>query len=265
MTCDKPKVQLYLYLDGELASSEADEVERHLQTCSVCQHEAAMHHRMQTLLQTAIPQEEVPERLWLSIRRQLTVGPSIFWLSTHWLFRKRFVAGSVTAVALVLMAFMTHVWFSASAPSVVREIVDSQIRSHLMQASYHTINANLGAIRRWFDSQVEFSPPLPAIPEEDYVFLGVRLNYFLDRRVAEMGFESGTHTLSFLMFSDKDVSLKSMRPHTIGNRTFYVDTYKGYSTVLWQDGEVLCSLVSDLDWQKLLHVASTATGVNPAS
>ena len=103
------------------------------------------------------------------------------------------------------------------------------------------------------------------IPQAQYTLLGVRLNYFLNRRVAEIAYASDSHVLSFLMFSAQDISLNSLRSVRVADRTFYTQSYKGYNTVLWQDGEVFCSLVSDLRLAELLQVARQAVGNPPAS
>ena len=262
MMCDQPKIQLYLYLDGELSPSDAADVERHLQTCQVCQAEAAAHHRLQTLLQDALPDEEVPEHLWPSIVQQLPKDePADAAPVTRRWSRKAWWGSGVAVAALVLVALAVKMWFSHSVPIVVREMVDSQIRAQLMHAPYDQVAANTGAIRRWFDGQVEFAPPLPSILSEKYQFQGVRLNYFLDRRVAEIAYRSQDHVLAFLMFARKDLSLATMSSVRMGDRIFYVHSYKGYSTVLWQDGEIFCSLVSDLQLSEILQVAREATGI----
>lgn len=267
MMCDQPKVQLYLYLDGELASSEAAEVEQHLQSCEECEAEATAHHRLQGLLQVALPEEEVPEQLWASIEQRLPAPEPVaepvvlarppfkrVWGKVAW-------GSGVAVAALLLLGFLFKVGFSPSVPIIVQELVDSQIRAQLMHAPYEKVAAEAGAIRRWFDGQVEFAPPLPAIPSDAYTLQGVRLNYFLNRRVAEIAYASEQHVLSFLMFTHKEISLASMHPVRMGNRTFYAQSYKGYNTVLWQDGEIMCSLVSDLQLPDLLRVAREATSI----
>ncbi|MDH3601933.1 MAG: zf-HC2 domain-containing protein [Candidatus Tectomicrobia bacterium] len=262
MMCDQPKIQLYLYLDGELSPSDAVDVEQHLQTCQVCQAEAAAHHRLQTLLQVALPDEDVPEHLWSSIVQQLPKDePADAAPVAHRWSGKAWWGSGVAVAALVLVTLAVKVWFANSAPIIVREMVDSQIRAQLMHTAYDQVAADTGAIRRWFDGQVEFAPPLPAILSETYQFEGVRLNYFLDRRVAEIAYRSQNHVLDFLMFARKNLSLTTMSSRRMGDRTFYIHSYKGYNTVLWQDGEIFCSLVSDLQLSEILRVAREATGI----
>jgi mycothiol system anti-sigma-R factor len=265
MSCDTPKAQLYLYLDGELAPPEAATIEHHLQMCATCQREAAMHQRLQALLRSAFAHEDVPAQLWDSIQRQLPRESPKASSPSRRLTKKHLLSGLVAMAALLTLVFGIRIWFASRVSVVVQEIVDSQIRSQLMEASYKNIPAEAGAIRRWFHDKVEFSVLVPDVPADRYELLGVRLNYFLNRRVAEIAYASRNHMLSFLMFSDKGITLKPIRAVRVGNRAFYVQKYKGYNTVLWKDGEFFCSLVSDLPLSTLLRVAREATGSDAAS
>lgn len=266
MTCDRPKVQLQLYLDGELAPPEAAEVEQHLRTCAVCESEATVHHRLQGLLQETLSEEPGADALWHSIEQQLPLEPaSPAGGSPLSVSRRMWWRGGVAAAALIVLGLGLKFWFSPAVPDVVREIVDSQIRAQLMQAPYEQVSQDASAVRRWFDGQVEFALPVPALASNAFDLVGVRLNYFLNRRVAEIAYASDEHIMSFLIFADKGLSLNAMKSVRLGNRTFYVQTYKGYNTVLWQDGEIFCSVVSDLNLATLLQVAGRATGNLPAS
>jgi anti-sigma factor RsiW len=171
----------------------------------------------------------------------------------------------MAVAALLVMVFGGRMWLAKPVDIVVQEIVDSQIRARLMQAGYQQIPAEAGEIRRWFHDKVAFSVLVPNVPNQAYTFRGVRLNYFLDRHVAEIAYASPSYVLSFLMFPDQDISLKSMQVVRTGDRVFYVQDYKGYNTVLWRDGQYFCSLVSDLNLQSLLQIARQATGSGSTS
>ena len=141
---------------------------------------------------------------------------------------------------------------------MVQEVVDSQIRARLMGASYTPVPATPDAIRHWFAEKVDFAVPVPALPQARYPFLGTRLNYFLNRRVAEIAYTSQGHVLSFVMFANTDMTLSAMAPVRVGSRTVYVKTYKGYTTVFWQDGTLFCGLVSDLRLPAVLEALRQA-------
>jgi anti-sigma factor RsiW len=260
MSCDRPPAQLYRYLDGELAPLEAHEMAQHLQTCHACQAEVAAHRRLQGLLRTPLPEDEVPERLWPALHQRFVqearaTTPRPARRPRHRLW---FSFGSLAALLLVALA--VRLWLTPPVPIVVQEVVDSQIRTHLMRVPYTQVPATPDAIRRWFDDKVDFAVLVPALPEARYAFLGARLNYFLNRRVAEMAYASDGHVLSFVMFADTGMTLSALSPMRVGNRTVYVQTYKGYTTVFWQDGTLFCGLVSDLHLPALLEALQQAEG-----
>jgi anti-sigma factor RsiW len=167
--------------------------------------------------------------------------------------------------ALLLLALAGRIWFVSPVPVVVQEMVASQIRARLMVAPYTQLPADPEMIRHWFRDKVEFAVLVPALPQERYAFLGVRLNYFLNRRVAELAYASGSHLLSFFMLSDADLPLVSGRTVRVGHRTFHVQQHKGYTTVLWRDGDIVCGLVSDLQVTALLPIVREATAAASAS
>ena len=159
MSCERPLAQLYLYLDGELAPPEAEEMAQHLQTCPACQAEVAVHRRLQGLLRTAVQEDEVPEQLWSAVHERLVQEP---------LARDRGLQdphGAACGVslgplaALLLVAFAVHLWLTPAVPVLVQEVVDSQIRARLMGAPYTPVPATPDAIRHWFAEKVDFAVP----------------------------------------------------------------------------------------------------------
>jgi mycothiol system anti-sigma-R factor len=260
MACERSKEQLYLYLDGELAPSEALEFKQHLRTCLPCQQEATRHQRLRTLLRTTLAEEEVPLHLWTSIQHQLerenTGEVQLAGGRTRW----PLWSSLVTVAALLLVTFMVRLWFLAPQAPVVQEIVDSQIRARLAGMPYNPMAADSRIIRQWFQDKVEFAVLVPDLPQERYMFLGARVDYFLGRRVAELAYATDTYRLSLVMFLQKDLDLAAIPAVREGTRTLHVQQYKGYTTVLWKDGDILCGLISDLPRKALLPIARQVTG-----
>ena len=231
---------------------------RHLQTCHACQAEVTAHRRLQGLLRTPLPEDEVPERLWPAIHQRLVQEARATAPQPASRPRHRLWLSLGSCAALLLVALAVRLWLTPTVPIVVQEVVDSQIRTRLMGVPYTQVPATPDAIRRWFDDKVDFAVLVPALPQARYAFLGVRLNYFLNRRVAEMAYVSEGHVLSFVMFADTGMTLSAMSPMRVGNRMVYVQTYKGYTTVFWQDGTLFCALVSDLHLPALLEALQQA-------
>jgi len=260
MSCERPSAQLYRYLDGELAPPEGEDMAQHLQTCPTCQEEEAAHRRLQELLRTAGQEDEVPAQLWSAIQQRLAQEPQARRPQAAEHPQRRLWRRLGTLAALLLVAVALRLWLTPTIPVMVQEVVDSQIRARLMGASYTQVPATPDAIRHWFDEKVDFAVLVPALPQARYPFLGARLNYFLNRRVAEIAYTSQGHVLSFVMFANTGMTLSAMAPVRVGSRTVYVKTYKGYTTAFWQDGTLFCGLVSELRLPALLEALRQAQG-----
>jgi mycothiol system anti-sigma-R factor len=106
MSCDYAPEQLYLYLDGELAPSEAQEVARHLTTCAECQQAVAAHQRLQAILRQTLEEEDVPAQLWRDIQQRLSQEATPVAQTSCRLPRRRMIwlSGTVVATLLLLAA-----------------------------------------------------------------------------------------------------------------------------------------------------------------
>lgn len=253
MACAYAQTQLMLYLDGALPAAEAQTIAAHLQTCPVCREEVAIHHRLQALLRLPLPEDQVPPQLWPTLQARLAQeAPAVSSVSTPERPRRRWQHLGGLAVLAVLVVSLLF-WRSSAVPVVVHELVESQIRSRLMGTPYQALPANAAMIRVWFADKVEFPVLVPPLPPEHYAFLGVRVNYFLDRRVVEMAYTAREHTVTFVMFADQGITLSARSTLQLGRRTLYIDTHKGYTTVLWHDRGAVCGLVSDLSRTELVE------------
>jgi mycothiol system anti-sigma-R factor len=258
MPCEYAQAQLYLYLDGELAPAAAHDVERHLQSCADCQQTVLAHRRLQALLRTALEEEDMPAHLRPAIQQRLAQeGASTLPEGRRPTRRRVWISGAAMA-ALLLLAWLGWSWFAAPLPAVVQEMVDSHIRTRLMVAPYTQVPAQPEAVQAWFRDRVEFAVPVPHLPQERYAFQGVRLNYFLNRRVAELAYTIDAHLLSFFIFAEPDLPLTSAHTVRAGTQTLYVQHRKGYTAVLWKDGDLVCGLVSELPATELVSLLQRA-------
>lgn len=231
---------------------------RHLPTCAACQQAVAAHHRLQALLRTAMEEEDVPAQLWPTIRQRLAreaprAGQAARRPTRRWVW-----IGCGVAAALLLFVWLGRSWWTPPLPPVVQEMVESHIRTRLMAAPYTQVPAQPEAIRAWFRDKVEFAMPVPQLPPERYALLGVRLNYFLNRRVAELAYTTDAHVLSFFMLAESSLPLPAAPRAQVGSRTVSVHRQKGYTAILWKDGDLVCGLVSDLPATELVSLLQQA-------
>jgi anti-sigma factor RsiW len=204
-------------------------------------------------------------QLWSTIQQQLAREAPQAGPAARRLTRRRVWISCGALVALLLLVWLGRRWIMPPPPAVVQEMVDSHIRTRLMAAPYTQIPASPEAIRAWFRDKVEFAVPVLNLPPERYALLGVRLNYFLNRRVAELAYTTDTHVLSLFMFTEPGLSPQVGPTVQVGPRMVSVHRQKGYTAVLWQDGDLVCGLVSDLHATALVALLQQALPGHTAS
>jgi len=103
----------------------------------------------------------------------------------------------------------------------------------------------------------------PDLRAEGYQLQGTRLGYFLDRMVAEIGYEGQQHRLSIFMTKGEGIDRLVGERVSRHGQEFFVTTTKGYTMVAWRDGpeNIVCSIMADLSRDQLLRLAFTVAGV----
>jgi RNA polymerase sigma-70 factor, ECF subfamily len=143
------------------------------------------------------------------------------------------------------------------------ESVNNYIRYLLPEAPYDLQSPDPDHVRRWFHGRLDFMVEPPDLRAEGYQLLGTRLGYFLDRLVAEIGYEGQQHRLSIFMTKGEGIDRLAGERVSRHGQEFFVTTTKGYTVVAWRDGpeNIVYSIVADLSRDQLLRLAFTVAGV----
>jgi anti-sigma factor RsiW len=144
------------------------------------------------------------------------------------------------------------------------ESVDNYIRYLLSHAPYDLQTRDADRVRRWFQGRLDFAVEPPDLSAEGFQLLGTRLGYFLDRVVAEVGYQRDGHRLSLFMTRGKGIEALVGQRMALGGQEFFVTISKGYTVVAWRDepANIVCSVVADLSRDQLLHIARKADRVS---
>jgi anti-sigma factor RsiW len=267
MTCQDVLERVDLYLDRALRPAESRALEAHLLVCAGCRAEVEAAEAVETRLRNALGDEAPPHHLWSRIAAHLRADniraqrverhPRVWRLS-----RRAAIAASALFAIGVVFAGRRLMTTDIDAAAVMRTPVD-ELRSFIDSGrSVDVATTDPAQLRQWFVPRVDFAPPTPPTMS-DLSLVGGRLCYFFRRRIAAYMYHVDGHVLSLYIMSDQDIELPSRRDAMLGGRPAAVREFDGFAHILWRDGKLYYSLVSNQPAARLVQVAQAiamATG-----
>jgi len=267
LTCHDVRERIELYLDQALPQAESKAMLTHLLVCAHCRAEVGVAEALEKHLRNAFRQEAPPHQLWSRIAADLHAGdlssqnverhPHVWRLSR----RRAIAASALFAVAAVLAG--RRLMTTGIARSELMQTPLDELRSFVDSGRPLDVETtDPGQLRQWFMPKVNFAPPTPPTTS-DLSLVGGRLCYFFRRRVAAYMYHADGHVLSLYIMSDRDIEMPSSGDATLGGRPAAVRELDGFAHILWRDGTLCYSLVSNQPADRLIQVAQAiamATG-----
>ncbi len=267
------------YIDGELDDRECGELEAHLSECEHCRTAVRSQARLKALVRTRAAATSAPEHLLSKLSACLDQADREEGTLQVPRRSKRLIAdgGSTIAAAVsgggpgwrvvpvfASVAFLlVFVWVS-SGGFAHEPLVDDAIRKH-SRALPLEVTGPAKSLQGWLRDKMDFDPNVP-IFASGLDPLGARLSHIRDHPAAYIGYglagsgPDGERMASLFIFSDPsfDPSIERHRSRRIGENNVIVTNRSGFNVVLWTDGEIVYSLVSDLEERELLSLVATA-------
>jgi anti-sigma factor RsiW len=232
MTCDEAHIYLSAHLDDELDVAASLEMERHLAGCANCRREHAANLALREAIRGADLYYEPPPHLAKKIRAAVAPPTRFAW---------RWPAVAALAAAAALLAI---IWLRpASEPRLVAEVVAGHVRS--LQAGHlvDVPSSDRHTVKPWFQGKLDFSPPVPDIPE----LVGGRLDYINGRPVAALVYQRRRHQINVFVWPSPATA-----PLTLQSAS-------GYQTVHWYAAGMEWWAVSDMNGPELVDFAKSIT------
>lgn len=259
MDCYDVHDQLLDFQRGRLAPELASGVRRHLEGCAHCAHADLVERELSQALERRTVQYPAP----IALKRRLAESwpaPALGVRRGHAFSWRRWVLpAAVTAAALLVLAPGMHNVLTPRGPGVsvlVGEAVNDHIRMVQSQRPLEVESGGIHQVIPWFTGKLDFAPGIHFPGDEEFPLRGGAVGYFVDRKAATLVYSRRLHNISLFVFKAEGLPWPTGRLERAGRVEVYRSEARGFNVVLWREGELGFALVSDVNANDLLLLAS---------
>ncbi|HEX3696710.1 MAG TPA: zf-HC2 domain-containing protein [Polyangia bacterium] len=261
MDCETVRPLLADRRRGRLDAAMVSAIDAHVAGCARCRQQLDVEAALDAAL------DRLPrQRASASLRRQLeqTLGvapaPSPERRTSRWPSAATVVAPLLSGcLAAALVLIVGRLGSAPPAPSPALAMVDEAVNDHLrVVSSTHPTDIESGGIHQvkpWFTGRLEFSPRVTFSGDDDFPLVGGSIGYFGGRKAAVFLFKRRLHAITLLVFEPQGLAWPAGARPPGGRFDIAETTTRGFTVLLWRDGELGYALVSDVNRQDLTALA----------
>ena len=207
---------------------------------------------LREVLAEKLPRPKAPPQLRARLASQLSRSapqprsPRRWWLP---------VASAIAGAAVMLLALQLR---GPSSASFVDEVVNDHLR---VVTSSHPVEIESGGIHQvkpWFTGKLDFAPRVAFAGDEEFPLIGGSLGWLRDRPAAVFVWKRRLHTISLLVFRAEGLPFRGQK--RLGRLSVDETTDRGFSVLMFRDGDLGYALVSDVQQADLEELALRVAG-----
>jgi anti-sigma factor RsiW len=273
LACADAHALLGAWVDGELSSpdaaDEARAIEAHVSGCSGCSGEARALRQIKHLVRDATTRP-APHSLRLSVMRALDDAPEP---EERGSFGRVLQRANPRTVAFGAAAAGVAVWFALGGLThpILQQgfdhpFLDDGVALHARTFPLDYAATDAGMVQRWMETKLDFGFRLPHFgrPGPQPALQGVRLSTLHTLPAAMVSYtlpDSAGRRVSLLIVDAPAGEAGSALPgvaRVVDGRDVFVSQARGYNVAAWRSGEIVYSLISDLDESDVLRLVADA-------
>jgi anti-sigma factor RsiW len=219
MACEEWHGKVDLYLDGELAPTEASALNAHLRGCATCAAQTLERVQLKRTVHFAGKHYEPSPQL----RNKIAKG---FAAKSRLGFDWRWKLVAVAAVILLVASAALYSHFgreNARQQRIYSELADLHVATLASSAPVDVVSSDRHTVKPWFQGKVPFTFNLPELQGSEFSLLGGRVTYLQQTPGAHLIYQVRKHEVSVFIFPEHSgPSLPSGRGNEL---TFNVETW----------------------------------------
>jgi anti-sigma factor RsiW len=224
------------YIDGELDTTRAGELESHIATCGQCATGVQDRRALRSAVRQGGLYRPAPQSVRSAVLESVRAGsPQPTRIRTpRWAWAA--LAACITLMGAVGWLIAQGHGAVSTDTLIMREAVSSHIRSLMASHIADVATSDQHTVKPWFAGKLDFSPRVVDHASDGFPLTGGRLDYINNRPVAAIVYQRRQHTINLFTCPD------TARPKT---PTHSQD--RGYNAVTWTDGAMRYCAVSDVN------------------
>jgi anti-sigma factor RsiW len=244
---------LHAYVDGEFSPEECAEVKLHLAECASCSHAVRVHQSYKAAMLRA--NIAAPHFFYDGVRDRLAEQ------AAHGRWARAFQKPSAIAVAAACIG--AAAWFLAGGLSrplfAPHSLIEDGIALHARALPLDYAASDPRSAQQWLEGKLDFGVRLPRFAQGPRL-QGVRLSSVHQRQAAVVTYslpQDDGRRVSLLIVDDPEPHLPGAS-RRIADREVWLSRAKGFNVASWRNGEIVYSLITDLDEQDVLALVQSA-------
>jgi anti-sigma factor RsiW len=230
MSSEDPNLLVHAYLDGELDSANALEVERRIASDPLLAAERDRILALRRLMRERLPREEPPPALRMRIERAVGLRrlPEPSW---------RALAASVLVTAFIASGATALITAQQPSSDLVAEgLVSGHMRSLMASQATDVTSSDRHTVKPWFNGRIPESPRVVDLARQGFPMAGGRIDVVERKPVPTLVYHRNKHVISLTEIPAPG------RPNAAPTR----NAMGGYNIVRWTEDGVTYVAVSDL-------------------
>lgn len=253
MICHESRELLHAYADDELDVVTARQLERHLDDCAPCASAFKAARAVKAAASDPALYYRAPAGLRDAILREARSGgdaPAPRMRIFHWV-PAGIAAALVTGFAIWLALHQPAASFAAADE---QEVLAAHFRAlQPVHALVDVESTDQHTVKPWFDTHIDYSPPVRQLASAGFPLEGGRLDYVHNRPVAALVYRRGKHVINLFVWPGESGS----------GTTAGVTSERGINVQHWSNGGMTFWAVSDVsaaDLQTFKELLLAPTG-----
>ncbi len=260
MDCKELKPILLEYVDGERDAATCQNFIEHTKSCPDCLNKYNFEVNFRGFFKNKLRSETVSADIKNRIKLQIEeLGSKVSWQEKIGLFffgKPVAWAGPAVAGVLVVLLILGYSFFKEKNHTIVAELAEEHQEYLEKGFPLEITSDNPQEVNAWFKEKVGYDPLISSWASKDFILMGGMTIEMGQQKVACICLKKKDTWVSWFVLPDDKLQIPQIQKIQKGEKELYFTQQDKFNLVLWKEKGRLFTLVSELDLDELIGLAS---------